>query len=95
MSDQKVTKHLRELTVEIKAAGKAQCCGILEALSKMYDLPFERPIGIHMETLDMKVLEWSVCMMKRTPSGNVSQSTGPHMIMSFCPFCGAQLKINQ
>lgn len=63
----------------------------LDAIAKRFDGPFERPIMINRETLDMGVGDWVVRVYKRTKSGGISKQGGGVLILNYCPICGDKL----
>ncbi len=92
MSNKAIAQELQELTQQKVDDGKATCCGLLEALSELYPLPFDRPIVFSMEENTLNALGWAIRLLNRTPKGNVSQKLGPVMFISHCPFCGKKFE---
>lgn len=68
------------------------CCGVVEALKdKGYYYPFERPIIINKDTLNLEVGGVALRVCKKTPTGKISQTKQSSIFIKFCPFCGKSL----
>lgn len=67
------------------------CCGGLERINKLAELPFERPLCVDEETHSLYTGPWGVQLFHRTPNGNVSQKYVGVMRLAYCPFCGSKL----
>ena len=69
------------------------CCGVMEYfVSDGWAIPFERPIAVNRDTLNMEVVGWSIRLYKKTSAGHPSKQKGPFILMSFCPFCGKNIE---
>jgi hypothetical protein len=67
------------------------CCGILRIAVENYDFPFEWPMFLDPETLDMKANRLSIILAKETLGGSISRIGVHHARIIYCPFCGTKL----
>lgn len=84
------------------------CCGVIEQVREMWDLPFEDSLLLLPKTVAKTavndgeeggsefalICRTVVTLMRRTKAGNISSKTSG-IFMNFCPFCGKKWPENE